>query len=62
MPTDRAARAFFELAELPPDVDEAFEAYKLAILRHRLSGWYDVTQENVLLSLDALKEMATVKA
>ena len=49
------------LAELPPDLAEAFEAFKLSILRHKLSGWADVSRCDVLASLDALKELAVAQ-
>ncbi len=32
-------RPFEKLAELPDDVTEAFESFKLAILRHKMEGW-----------------------
>ena len=52
-------RPFEHLSELPSDLGEAFEQYKLAILRHKMDGWQEVTCEDVLASLDALKELAT---
>ncbi|HWA97223.1 MAG TPA: hypothetical protein VG713_01970 [Pirellulales bacterium] len=45
------------LPSLPDDLAEAFEAMKLAILRHKLSGWQEVSCEAVLTSLDALKRL-----
>jgi hypothetical protein len=51
-------RPFEKLAELPDDVTEAFEAFKLAILRHKMDGWQEVSRDDVLASLDALKELA----
>jgi hypothetical protein len=51
-------RPFAHLAELPDDLGEAFESYKLAILRHKLSGWLEISQQDVLASLDALKQLA----
>lgn len=51
-------RPFENLAELPDDLAEAFEAYKLAILRHKLEGWQQISRDDVLASLDALKELA----
>lgn len=50
-------RPFESLPDLPPDLSEAFEGYKLAILRHRLAGWQDVSASDVLASLDALKQL-----
>ena len=50
-------RPFEELAELPGDLAEAFDAFKLAILHHKLDGWQQVTSQDVLASLDALKQL-----
>ena len=52
-------RPFENLAELPDDLVEAFEAFKLAILRHKADEWAEVTREDVLASLDALKELVS---
>jgi hypothetical protein len=49
---------FAHLAELPEDLAEAFEAFKLAIVRHRLAGWQDAARDDVLAALDALRELA----
>jgi hypothetical protein len=49
---------FADLAELPDDVTEAFEAFKLAILRHKMDDWREVSRDDVLAALDALKELA----
>lgn len=57
-PTVAFVRPFEHLGELPEDVSEAFEAYKLAILTHKAAGWQDVTLDDLLSSLDALKELA----
>lgn len=51
-------RPFANLADLPDDLAEAFEAYKLAILRHKADHWQQISREDVLASLDALKELA----
>ena len=51
-------RPFEKLAELPDDVTAAFESFKLAILRHKMDGWRDVSRDDVLASLDALKKLA----
>ena len=51
-------RPFENLAELPEDLAEAFEAFKLAILRHKTDQWRQISREDVLASLDALKELA----
>jgi hypothetical protein len=48
-------RPFEGLPGLPPDLDEAFEALKLAILSHRMTGWDEVPQDTVLRWLEALR-------
>jgi hypothetical protein len=51
-----------DLPSLPADVSDAFEAFKLCILRHKLAGWTDLSREDLLRSLDALKELALATA
>ncbi|MCH7729125.1 MAG: hypothetical protein IH991_21985 [Planctomycetes bacterium] len=51
-------RPFENLAELPEDLADAFENFKLAILRHKSEDWKQISREDVLASLDALKELA----
>jgi len=53
-------RPFEDLPPLPPDLDEAFEAFKLAVLHHKLSGWQEISRDDVLAVLDALKQLALV--
>jgi hypothetical protein len=50
-------RPFENLAELPDDLAEAFESFKLAILRHKTDDWRQISRDDVLASLDALKEL-----
>jgi hypothetical protein len=50
-------RPFADLKELPEDLAEAFEAFKLAILRHKMADWQDISCKDVLASLDALKQL-----
>ncbi len=50
-------RPFEEVAELPADLNEGFEQFKLAILRHRVSGWKEVTAQAVLGAIDALRQL-----
>jgi hypothetical protein len=57
-PTVQFVRPFENLAELPDDLAEAFEAFKLAILRHKADDWKEIGRDDVLASLDALKELA----
>ena len=51
-------RPFEHLPELPNDLAEAFESFKLAILHHKMADWQDVSRDDVLQSLDALKQLA----
>lgn len=47
-----------DLAELPEDLAEAFEQFKLAILTHKMTGWEEVSRDDVLASLAALEQLA----
>ncbi|MGI9455781.1 MAG: hypothetical protein ACR2NU_04425 [Aeoliella sp.] len=51
-------RPFKELAELPDDLADAFESMKLAILAHKLTNWEEVPRDDVIASLEALKQLA----
>lgn len=51
-------RPFSELPELPSDLSQAFEAFKLAILHHKMDDWQQVTRDDVISTLEALKELA----
>jgi hypothetical protein len=51
-------RPFADLQELPEDLAEAFEAFKLAILHHKMNHWEAISREDVLSSLEALKQLA----
>lgn len=57
--SDTTRPQFQTLPELPPDVEEAFQAFKLAILRHKLGGWMEVSQGGLCISLDVLKQVAS---
>ncbi|OYP35171.1 hypothetical protein [Rhodopirellula sp. MGV] len=45
---------FMGLPELPDDMSDAIESIKLAILRHKSSGWRDVDQDTVQRYLEAV--------
>jgi hypothetical protein len=60
--THREVRPFAELPPLPPDVNDAFEAYKLCILRHRAAGWQEISCEDMVSSLDSLRLLALAPA
>jgi hypothetical protein len=51
-----------EVDELPDDLADAFEQFKLAIIAHRRDGWRDTTVEMVLECLDALRELTLAEA
>ena len=53
-----AVRPFESLPELPPDVNEAFELMKLAILAHKVSGWRDMARDDMLAVLESLRRLA----
>lgn len=55
-------RPFANLPSLPADVNDAFDAYKLCILRHKLAGWTEISCDDLLASLDSLKELALAPA
>lgn len=53
-----ATPTFENLPELPEDLLAAFESFKLAILRHKLAGWAEIARDDVLQTLDSLKQLA----
>lgn len=55
-------RPFENLPTLPPDMADAFESFKLAILQHKISGWQEVACGEVLTALEALKQLALAPA
>ncbi len=57
-----AVRPFESLPELPPDLDEAYEQFKLVILRHKLADWAEVSAKDVITVLNALKVLVSTPA
>ena len=55
-------RPFENLPNLPADLREAFDSFKLAIVHHRLAQWQEVSQADVLVTLDALRQFALAPA
>jgi hypothetical protein len=49
---------FASLPQVPADIAEAMELFKLAIVRHRNSHWEEVSQAHVLQVLDAVRTFA----
>ena len=59
-PADEAAppvRPFESLPALPPDLNEAFENFKLAIVGRRVGGWQDISRDDMLAVLEALRQL-----
>ena len=50
-------KPFENLPDLPDDLAEAFDAMKLAILRHKTDGWQKVSAVDATRALDALKAL-----
>lgn len=48
-------KPFAEIGNLPDDVLDAFEAFKLAVIRHRAAGWEEISQEDMISCLESLK-------
>ena len=55
-------KPFAALPPLPADVNDAFEAYKLCILRHKLAGWQEIARDDLVASLESLKQLALAPA
>ncbi len=55
-------RPFENLPALPDDLREAFETFKLAILAHKLTQWQNISRDDVLAVLEALKQLALAPA
>ncbi len=55
-------RPFENLPELPADFREAFDSFKLAIVHHRIAKWQEVSQADVLATLDALRQLVLAPA
>ncbi|MEI8212532.1 MAG: hypothetical protein WCI02_10315 [Planctomycetota bacterium] len=49
---------FAGLGEMPPDVSDALEQFKLCIIRHRANHWTDISQTQLLSALEALRHFA----
>jgi hypothetical protein len=57
-PPTEVVRPFASLPPLPPDLSDAFESYKLCILRNKLAGWQDISRDDLIATLEALKQLA----
>ena len=54
---DEPLRPFENLPSLPADLRDAFDGFKLAIIHHRISQWQEVSREDVLATLEALRQL-----
>jgi hypothetical protein len=52
------SRLAVDVDDLPADLAEAFEQFKLAIISQRRTGWREIQPSAVIECLDALKELA----
>ena len=57
-PAAPPVRPFESLPLLPSDLNEGFELMKLAILNHKVSGWAEIAQDDVLAVLESLRQLA----
>ncbi len=57
-PAKSRTRLAVEVDDLPDDLADAFEQFKLAIIAQRRLGWSETTPEAVIECLDALKSLA----
>ena len=51
--SEGSVQPFAGLPELPDDLADAFEALKLAVLRHKTAGWESTDAETIQKYLDA---------
>lgn len=51
-------KPFAEIGQLPEDVLEAFDAFKLAVLNHKAAGWKEIKLEEMVGCLESLKVLA----
>jgi hypothetical protein len=58
LPSAPRVRPFESLGELPDDVADACERFKLVILKHRREGYRDISCEDLVASLEALVQLA----
>ena len=55
-------RPFESLPELPTDLSEAFDLFKLAILAHKVTGWSEISQDGALAVVDSLRQLILAPA
>jgi len=62
LPEPAPSRPFENVGPLPPDLDEAVESLKLAILNHKIDGWREITRDGVLGVIEALRQLVLAPA
>ena len=55
-----AIRPFESFQDLPEDVLEVANAFKVVIIRHKAEEWSEISQEDMVDLLEALKQLATI--
>jgi len=53
------ARSFDSFKDLPDDILDAVNAFKIAIITHKTSEWEDFSRDDMLDLLDSLRQMVT---
>jgi hypothetical protein len=53
-------RPFESFTNLPDDIDEVTNAFKVAIIRHKAAEWEEISKEDMVGVLDALKQLALI--
>ncbi len=53
-----AVRLFESFTDLPEDVEEATNSFKIAIIRHKNTDWAEISKAEMVSVLDALKKLA----
>lgn len=56
-PPVELVQPFAALPALPDDLAEAFDSFKLALLRHKTDGWKQVSCDDALRAIEALKAL-----
>ena len=51
------AKPFESFTDLPEDVLDALNAFKIAIITHKTAEWEDVSRDDMMDLLDALKQL-----
>lgn len=56
--TPHAIRPFESFGDLPADVEEATNAFKVAIISHKAQEWEEISKDDIVGLLEALKQLA----